>query len=234
MLVKEFTGKTEKDAVQLALTELNLKEEQVRIEVVEKGKRNILGIGDSVPAIIRVYYDEISTFVSNIQEIVSNIISGMGIDAKVEAHEESEKKIYINIVAEEDSALLIGKRGATLDAIQFIVSLISSRMLGEESEYHILVDVAGYRNKREETLKALALQSASQVKRYKKSKILEPMNPYERRIIHMTLQDDNEVNTSSDGEGQYKKVKIYLVQKGNYSNQRQNNLNRYNSAYGSR
>ena len=69
---------------------------------------------------------------------------------------------------------------------------------------------------------------------YKKPKVLEPMNPYERRIIHMTLQDDNEVDTKSDGEGPYKKVKIYLVHKGNFSNQRPNNLNRYPSAYGSR
>ncbi len=234
MLVKEFTGKNEKETIQSALTELNLKEEQVRIEIVEKGKRNLLGIGDSIPTVIRVYYDEISTFVSNIQEVVSHIISTMNINATVEAHEESEKKIYINIMLEEDAALLIGKKGMTLDAIQFIVSLISSRMLGEDSEYHILVDVAGYRNKREEALRALALQAASQVKRYKKPKVLEPMNPYERRIIHMTLQDDNEVDTKSDGEGPYKKVKIYLVHKGNFSNQRPNNLNRYPSAYGSR
>ncbi len=229
MLVKEFSAKTEKEAIELALTELNLKEEQVRIEVVEN---NTLGTdGDTSSAVIRVYYDEISTFVGSIEDVVRKIVIGMGVDAKVEAYEESDKKIYVNIIAEEDAAILIGRKGSTLDSIQFVVSLIALKILGEDSEYHVLVDVAGYRNKREQTLKDLALYTASQVKRYKKSKSLEPMNPYERRIIHMTLQSDNEIETKSDGDGVYKKVRVFLAGKGGYNNQRQNNFNRYNSEY---
>ncbi len=230
MLVKEFSAKSEKEAIQIALDELNLKEEQVRIEVVDKGKRNLLGIGEHIPAVIRVYYDEISTLISNIQNVVEDILSKMNVDAQVEAYEESQNKIYVNIMAEDDAAILIGRKGSTLDALQFIISLITLKMLGDESDYHVLVDVAGYRHKREEALRELALQTASQVKRYKKPKILEPMNPYERRIVHMTLQDDNEVETKSDGEGTYKKVRVYLVGRGSYNNQRQNNYGRYNNS----
>ncbi len=224
MLVKEFSAKSEQEAIELALTELNLKEEQVRIEIVE----NTSGNDDTL---IRVYYDEISTFVGTIEETVKQITLGMGIDVKVEAYEESDKKIYVNIMAEDDAAILIGRKGSTLDSIQFIVSLIAIKILGEDSEYHVLVDVAGYRNKREQTLRDLAFYTASQVKRYKKAKFLEPMNPYERRIIHLALQDDNEIETKSDGDGIYKKVRVFLAKGGYNNNQRQNNFNRYNSDY---
>lgn len=224
MLVKEFSANTEKEAIELALTELNLKEEQVRIEVVQDNAAD----ETNSSAVIRVYYDEISTFVGSIEEAVSKITLGMGIDAKVEAYEESDKKIYVNIMAEDDAAIIIGRKGSTLDSIQFIVSLIALKILGEDSEYHVLVDVAGYRNKREETLKDLALYTASQVKRYKKPKTLEPMNPYERRIVHLALQNDNEIETKSDGDGIYKKVRVFLAGKSGYNNQRHNNFNRYN------
>lgn len=229
MLVKEFSAKSEKEAIELALTELNLKEEQVRIELVEDEKSSI--DADNASVVIRVYYEEISTFVGMIEEVVKNITLGMGIDVKVEAYEESDKKIYVNIMAEDDAAILIGRKGSTLDSIQFVVSLIALKILGEDSEYHVLVDVAGYRNKREETLKDLALYTASQVKRYKKPKSLEPMNPYERRIIHLALQNDNEIETKSDGDGVYKKVRVFLANRGGYNNQRQNNYNKYNSNY---
>lgn len=209
MLVKEFSGKTERDALQKALEELNLTEDKIRVEVLEKGKRNILGIGESIESVIRVYYEEITTLVSDLQKTVETMLSVMGIKARVEAEEESEKRIYINIISEEDAAILIGKKGATLDAVQFIISLIASKQLGEDNEYHILVDIEGYRQKREKSLKKLASQAAMQVKRTQKPKTLDPMNPYERRIIHLTLQDDNEVETKSDGEGPYRKVKIY-------------------------
>ncbi len=226
MLVKEFSAKTEKEAIELALSELNLKEEQVRIEVVEQAKES-----EGVSALIRIYYDEVFAFVSTIEDVVRNIVVGMGLDAQVEACEESDKKIYVNIMAEDDAAILIGRKGSTLDSIQFVVSLIALKILGEESEYHVLVDVAGYRHKREQTLKDLALYTANQVKRYKKPKSLEPMNPYERRIVHLALQNDSEIETKSDGDGVYKKVRVFLANKGGYNNQRHSGFNRYNSDY---
>ena len=126
MLVKEFSGKSEKDAVSKALEELNLTEEQVRIEVVEKGKRNLFGIGEETPTVIRVYYEEISENLGEFKSIVSDILNYMGITAEVTAKEESGSRIYIN-VSTEDSGVLIGKKGATLEALQFLVSLIVSK-----------------------------------------------------------------------------------------------------------
>lgn len=110
MLVKEFSGKSEKEAVSKALEELNLTEDQVRIEVIDKGKRPLLGFGEESPTIIRVYYEEISTNLGEFQSIVSNILKYMGVEAEVTAKEESEKRIYINI-STEDSGVLIGKKG---------------------------------------------------------------------------------------------------------------------------
>lgn len=213
MLVKEYTGKNEKEAVKAALDELQLTEEQVRIEVLDKGKRSILGFGESTPAKIRVYYEEISTVIREIEAFIKTAIEKMGVAAEVEAREESEKRIYVTVKS-EDSAILIGKKGATLEALQFLLSLVFSRAMGkQQTDYHVLLDVEGYRKRREESLRELALRMATQVKRSQHSKLLEPMNPYERRIIHLTLQEDKEIETASEGEGNVKRVRIMTKRK---------------------
>lgn len=224
MLVKEYEGKSEKDALKIALDDLNLSEEHVRVEVLDKGKRSILGIGETSPARIRVYYEEISTAMAELTEIVEEIISKMGIEAKAEAREEGEHRIYINVDSEE-SALLIGKKGSTLEALQFIVSLSASRIFGEEEDYHVLLDVEGYRKRREDYLRDLALRLASTVKRSRRPKTLDPMNPYERRIIHLTLQDDKDVDTRSEGEGHERKIRI--IPKSGRTNNRVSKNYRY-------
>lgn len=231
MLVKEFSGKNEKDAINKALEELNLSEDQVRIEVIDKGKRNLFGIGEESPTIIRVYYEEISTNLCEFQSIVSNILKYMGISAEVNVKEESEKRIYINI-STEDSGVLIGKKGNTLEALQFIISLIAAKKLGDDSERHIILDVDGYRERREETLKHIARQAAQQVKKTRRTISLEPMSPYERRIIHLELQNDQFVETKSDGEPPYRSVKVYSKRRPNYNNKRYNDRNySYNKSY---
>ena len=101
MLVKEFSGKSEKDAVNKALEELNLTEEQIRIEVVEKGKRNLFGIGEELPTVIRVYYEEISENLGEFKSIIADILKYMGINGEINAKEESGNKIYINISTED-------------------------------------------------------------------------------------------------------------------------------------
>lgn len=213
MLVKEFEGKTEKDALKNALEELGLAEEQIRVEVLDKGKRSILGLGESVPAKIRVYYEEISTVIKELEEIVATTIKYMGIEAEVEAVEEGDKRIYIN-VSSEDSAILIGKKGVTLDAIQFVTSLAASRLFDVDEEYHVLVDIEGYRKRREESLKDMAKRTASTVKKTKRPKVLEPMNPYERRVVHLALQDDKDIETKSEGEGNTRRIKVLPKRSG--------------------
>ena len=229
MLVKEFSGKSEKDAISKALEELNLTEEQVRIEVVEKGKRNLFGIGEETPTVIRVYYEEISENLGEFKSIVSEILKNMGITAEVTAKEESGSRIYIN-VSTEDSGILIGKNGATLEALQFLVSLIVSKNFGEDNERHIILDIDGYRERREETLKHMARQAAQQAKKTRRAVALKPMSPYERRIIHLELQNDKDVETKSDGEPPYRRVKV-CSKNGGYNNRRYNNNNRNRNSY---
>ncbi|MEK6797004.1 MAG: RNA-binding cell elongation regulator Jag/EloR [Spirochaetota bacterium] len=218
MLVKEFSGKSEKEAVKNALEELGLAENEVRIEVLDKGKRSILGIGEEIPARVRIYYEEISNRIKDVKDILENVLKLMSVPATVAAGEESASKIYINIDS-PDSGVLIGKKGSTLEALQFLVTLITSKMNGrpaasepgngtEEEEHHIIIDIDGYRKRREETLKDIAWRMASVVKRTRRPKMLEPMNPYERRIIHLTLQDDKDVETKSEGDGTIKQVCI--------------------------
>lgn len=222
MLVKEFTGKNEKDAINKALEELNLTEDQVRIEIIDKGKRNIFGIGEEIPSVIRVYYEEISTNLSEFENIMSNIISLMGVKATVIAKEESETKIHINVTS-DNSALLIGKKGATLESLQFLLSLIALKYFKDTTDRHIILDIDGYRERREETLRHIAHQAAQHAKRTRRPVSLEPMSPYERRIIHLELQEDSEIDTKSDGEAPYRFVKIYSKRKNNQDGKRYNN-----------
>ena len=147
MLVKEFSGKSEKEAVSKALEELNLTEDQVRIEVIDKGKRNLFGLGEESPTIIRVYYEEISTNLGEFQSIVSNILKYIGVEAEVTAKEESEKRIYINI-STEDSGVLIGKKGATLEALQFITSKLDNTKANSTVEEEVKVNAKKKKRKR--------------------------------------------------------------------------------------
>lgn len=230
MLVKEFSGKSERDAINNALTELNLTEDQVRVEVIDKGKRSILGIGEDSPTIIRVFYEELANDLNEFQEIMTNILKYMGINAEVTVKEETEKRIYIDI-STEDSGVLIGKKGNTLEALQFVISLIASKKFGDDNERHIILDVDGYRDRREETLKHMARQAAQQAKRTRRTVSLEPMSPYERRIIHLELQNDQDVETKSDGESPYRSVRVYSKKKGGYNNKRYNDKGGYNKSY---
>ncbi len=222
MLVKEFTGKSEKDAINKALEELSLTEDQVRIEVIDKGKRNIFGIGEEIPSVIRVYYEEISTNLSEFEDIMSHIISLMGVKATVVAKEESETKIHINVTS-ENPALLIGKKGATLESLQFLLSLMALKYFKDSTDRRIILDIDGYRERREETLKQMARQAAQHAKRTRRPVSLDPMSPYERRIIHLELQEDSEIDTKSDGEAPYRFVKIYSKRKNNQDGNRHNN-----------
>lgn len=218
MLVKEFSGKNERDAINKALETLKLTEDQVRVEIVDKGKRSLLGFGEESPTVIRVYYEEISTSLSDFKTTVETILKYMGITAEVSVKEESETKIFINIQT-EDSGVLIGKKGATLEALQFLISMMATKHIDDgndnsiieetETKRHIILDVDGYRDRREETLKHIARQSAATAKRTRRPISLDPMSPYERRVIHVELQEDPEIETRSEGEPPYRCVKIF-------------------------
>ncbi|OHD05922.1 MAG: hypothetical protein A2086_06945 [Spirochaetes bacterium GWD1_27_9] len=202
MITREFSGKTEKEAIDNALNTLKLKEDQVKIELENKagifpfGKKNI---------VVKVSYDEELAFGNRCLMLVRDLLEKMNIEAKIYLLEENDEKVVIEIES-PDSAIIIGKQGKTLESLQTIISVIMNKNSTVWTK--IVVDIGNYRQRREKSLEKLAMSYANQVKKTKKSILLEPMNPFERRIIHMMLKDDNNIDTQSEGEGTIKQIRI--------------------------
>ncbi|MDY6932933.1 MAG: RNA-binding cell elongation regulator Jag/EloR [Spirochaetota bacterium] len=207
MKVLEVEGKTVDDATKKACVQLGIDDAtNVKIEVVDEGKSGIFGFGISRPAKIRIYYNEASMDVGDkAKEIIEGIVKRMGIDASIKDTKEDSNRVYIELESER-SGLIIGKNGRNLEALQFLVSLIINHITGSEKK--IILDIASYRDRRERSLRKLSKDTAHKVIRTGRPCTLEPMNPFERRLIHMTLQNDNRVTTISEGDGIYRKVKV--------------------------
>ncbi|HHW40182.1 MAG TPA: KH domain-containing protein [Syntrophomonadaceae bacterium] len=192
------------EAVKEALIKLGARREEVDIEVIEEGSRGFLGIIGNRLARVRVKIKETPRDV--IETTVQEIIYAMGIDV---AFNISQSGLYWNVNFEgPDVRLLIGRRGETINALQFIVNMIVNKRLNEK--VHLIMDAEGYRRRREETLRRLARRLSERVKRTKRDVVLEPMTPQERRIIHMELKENPWVYTVSEGEEPYRKVVISL------------------------
>ena len=205
MEFKEFTGKTVDDAITEALINLETTSDKIEYEVIEKGSSGLLGMFNK-PAKIRARKK--ASMTDNVRKFIEDVLSSMGISAELDIKfDEIEKSLEINMEGPE-MRLLIGKRGQTLDSLQYLVSLVANK----ESEDYIRVklDTENYRERRKKTLENLAKNIAFKVKRTKRYVALEPMNPYERRIIHSYLQNDKYVTTRSEGEEPYRKVIISL------------------------
>jgi len=205
--VSEFEGKNVEDAIEKALSTLKLKREDVRIEVIDEGKAGIIGIGSSRPAKIKVYYKEKRDEESVARDFLINLIKRMGItDIRVRRMTSIGNKIYIELDS-KDSGLIIGKHGTVLEALQTVVNLGITREF-KGTRKRIIIDIENYRNKREATLKRLSKEIADKVAKTKKPVLLEPMNPFERRIVHLALQNDRRVITKSEGEGIYRQIRV--------------------------
>jgi spoIIIJ-associated protein len=204
MVIREYEGRTEKDAIKKASEDLEVNIEQLKVEVLSD-KVKFFSFGNKVK--IRVYLEEVEDDLSTkAQKFLTELFGTIGTDISTHAIEEGEK-IYIEI--ESDSAgLIIGKRGKTLEALQLLVNIIVNKK-GDKWR-KVILDIENYRDKRENTLRELAQKVATKVKQTGKPQYLEPMNPFERRVIHMTLQNDPHVDTKSEGNGNLKKVKVYL------------------------
>lgn len=202
---KEYSGKTINEALQNACIEMEASTDNVEYEIVEKESKGFLGIM-SKPAVIRARKKE--TKAENARSFLLNLFEKMNMQADVSiSYNEEEKAMDINLSG-NDMGSLIGKRGQTLDSIQYLVSLVVNN---ESEEYiKVTVDTENYRERRKETLENLAKNIASKVKRTHRNVVLEPMNPYERRIIHSALQGDEAVETHSEGENPYRKVVVTL------------------------
>jgi spoIIIJ-associated protein len=208
MRMIEATAKTPEEAIQIALKELDVERPDVEIDVVSKGKTGILGIGGE-PAKVRVtVLDKPPDAVVATTDILQSLISLMDVSASITLVHAEREDVGGPVfdVDGDDSGLLIGRRGETLRALQFLVSFIASRRLGDR--VNLFVDVSGYQERRYETLRSLAQRNARRVASSGREVTLEPMPPNERRIVHMALADDPDVNTVSDGVGDGRRVVI--------------------------
>ncbi len=204
-----ITGKSVDEAIARAVEELGAPDaSKIEYTVLEEAKKGFLGIGASDAKISASYTEgkEADAFA-----FVQKLINDMNIEAEVTMcdGENGEHRISIN---GESAAILIGHHGETLDSLQYLANLAANKRInGKKEEYvKITVDVEGYRAKREETLRALARRMASKVLKYKKSVMLEPMNPYERRIIHSEIQNIEGVSTNSIGSENNRKIVVFL------------------------
>ena len=206
MEYREFTGKTVEEAITNATIELGTTSDNIEYEVVEKESAGILGLGKK-PAKINARIKEISKNVDEAaKEFLDKMFAAMNLTVKMDiAVNDEEKTIDVNLLG-DDMGVLIGKRGQTLDSIQYLLSLVVNK--GTDDYYRVKLDTENYRERRKETLENLARNVAKKAKRIRREVSFEPMNPYERRIIHSALQGDKYVETHSEGEEPYRKVVI--------------------------
>jgi spoIIIJ-associated protein len=208
----EISGKTVDEAIQVALEQLGLSEDQVEVVVLKKGRSGVLGMG-AEEARIKVkpllVPGEKADVVKVAKEVMEALIKFMRITADVSATQSATGELPVTLEIEgDDLGVLIGRRGQTLTSLQYIVRLIVAEKL--KMWVPINVDVAGYKKRRYESLQNLALRLAEQVKRNRRLIMLEPMPADERRIIHLTLADHPDITTQSMGEGEMRKVAILL------------------------
>lgn len=215
---KEFSGKTVEEALELAQKEFSCDSDRLEVEIIERESSGFLGLR-SKPARINVRVKNLSPE-DTACEFVSKILKCMNIEAGVSAvlnEDGSELSVQID---GEDMAVLIGKRGQTLDCFQYLVSLVVNKI--SDSYIKVKLDTENYRARRKDTLENLAKNIAIRVKKTHKPVSLEPMNPYERRVIHSALQNDRFVETHSEGDEPFRKV-VVTPKKGVVYENRKNN-----------
>lgn len=201
----EFSGKTLDDALTEATIKLGVTSDKIQYELIEKGSSGFLGIG-SKPTKIKAKRK--NTMKDLTIEFLNNVFGHMGMQVETILNYNEENRCMDIELKGDDMGILIGKRGQTLDSLQYLVSLVVNR----ESEEYIKVklDTENYRKRRRDTLENFARNIAYKVKKTRKTVYLEPMNPYERRVIHSALQHDKFVDTHSEGDEPYRKVVVTL------------------------
>ncbi len=223
-MYRDFEGRTESEALQKARKELGLVNDDVYVEVLEENKK---GLFKKSHIRIRVYYGEeekteLSRPIdleslddekplepeSDVErktiEFVTTLISRMGYEASVTITSRRDSKINLNVESNK-SSIIIGRKGKNLDAIQLLANVYADRF---DEDAKIVIDSENYRMRHEDQIVRSAIRSAEYVRRTGRSKLLEPMNPFERRLVHTALNDFRGVETKSEGEGVYKQVRI--------------------------
>ena len=219
-MVYEYEGTTEKEAIEKAVAELGLERDQFDVEILETQKNSLFKKGfvkirvhveDSPKNVV----DKVSKITSPVAQgefeeklttFIKEIIEKMGYEVKVDVMFREENKIGIKLES-ASSSILIGRKGKNLDALQLLLNVYAGK-LGHEST-RVILDTENYRIRREESLVRLAYTTADKVRSSKNSILLEPMNPFERRLIHTTLNDIPDIETKSEGDGLYKQVRVF-------------------------
>ena len=210
MEVHEFEGRTEKEAIANAIEAMGLNEDEIDIEVV-KTRSGLFGGGKVT---IRVHVgddqqdEELEPDTEQETEVitfVSELLGRMGMEADLRIVTREDDRVVVEMVS-EDAAILIGRHGATLEALQLLTNIACGRR--REDGPRVILDAEGYRYRREQSLTRMALHVARDVQRSGRSQLLEPMNPFERRLVHTTISDLDDVSTESEGDGPYKQVRV--------------------------
>lgn len=201
----EMTGKTVEEAINHGLMELNTSKDKVEIKIIDEGSKGFLNFIGTRPAKIEIKLKK--DYEKEVRDFLESILKSMNVEANIDIR---EKKDVIKIdLSGSDMGIIIGYRGETLDSLQYLVSLVINK--DQSCDYkRVILDTENYRYKREETLKKLARRLGDKVRETGRPVKLEPMNPYERRIIHSELQNNNHVETYSEGEEPFRKVVINL------------------------
>ena len=202
----EVSAKNIDDAITEACQQLGATSDQIEYEVIDKGSTGFLGIG-SKNAVIKARKKE-GSVEDNVKEFLNSVFAAMNMEVELIVKIDDAEKVIDVELKGEDMGVLIGKRGQTLDSLQYLTNLAINKK--SEDYYKVKIDTEDYRKRRKETLENLAKNIAYKVKRTKRSVSLEPMNPFERRIIHSALQNDKYVTTHSEGEEPYRHVVVTL------------------------
>ena len=201
----EVSAKTVDDAITEASIKLGTASDKIEVEVIEKGSTGFLGI-KSKPAIIKARKK--NDTVDNIREFLENVFSAMNMEVTIDIKKAEDDKVYEVELSGKEMGLLIGKRGQTLDSLQYLTNLAVNKH--SDGYIKVKLDTEDYRQRRKDTLENLAKNIAYKVKRTKRPVSLEPMNPFERRVIHSALQGDRYVETHSEGEEPFRHVVVTL------------------------
>ena len=202
----EKESRTVEDAITEGLIELGTTRKNVEIEILDKGSRGLFGLIGAKMAKVRL--TKKVNPVDLAVNFLKDVFDKMNLDAEIIVEEKEEGNYVFNIQG-DDMGILIGKRGQTLDSFQYLANIVANK--NKNNHIHITLDTENYRERRKETLETLAKNLAKKVKMTKKRIVLEPMTPYERRIIHFALQNDKHIKTHSEGEEPYRKVIISPV-----------------------
>ncbi len=204
----EVTGKTEEEAIAQALAELGVERDEVSVEILQRSKAGFLGLG-ATPAIVKVIYEQAeATLEQRTEAFLTGLLERMGVQAELQFSTRENGGLVVNLTGAGMGAV-IGRRGETLDAIQHLTNYAVNR--GQEKRTHISVDAENYRSKREDSLVHLAQKMAAKVVKYRRSMALEPMNSYERHVIHTALQDYEGITTASTGSEPNRRVVVSYV-----------------------